>query len=599
MYIFDILIFVAIWNLVLSIGVLNISLTCNYAKINYQLAGFNRDEDINNQKKTGRDLKVCSPEMTCCNVGAERNLVQASERLQGSLQIPVYKNLSEALLLTSTNFMEIFRKFMNKSQKNLDTMFEETYGSRYENNNYVFKSLYHALHQYINGSELDLETTVDLFFAKLHEKIYVMSHPFSKFDKKFENCINENTNFVRPFGEIQQLIRQQTSRSFMAARMFLHSLKEANNIVSELSQMAFHDECSVAFMRMTQCSICSDVPSSIKPCLNYCQNVMKGCFSYIIMIQPKWNDFLINLITLAQKLEGPFSIEAVVEPLGVKISEAIMIFQENQGNITAKVEEKCGKPTPNNNIELSKNKKRRSALLKGEMKLKSSNLPLIFNVDSDKKKVASELESLLIESQKTFRSLIHHWLELPEKICNDELFSASNEVPCWNGMNSSGYEYSVVTNSIEDLFKKNPEVKSNPLKANMGILNLDYKLGLLIKGVQKALAGKIDPECPDCENGESSSGSSADGSGDGSGDKDNESGSGDEATTTIPNHCDNSVDDDCVSNKNTHKTKNTEESKNDIHIYEPIINLSTSSSATDIFLNLILILLGLTAFGIL
>ena len=233
--------------------------------------------------------------------------------------------------------LEIFQRFMNKSQKSLDTMFEETYGSRYESNNYVFKSLYLALHQYINGSELDLESTVDLFFAKLHEKIYVMSHPFSKFDKKYENCINENTNFVRPFGDIQQKIGQQTSRSFMAARMFLHSLKEANNIVSELSQMPFHDECSVAFMRMTQCSICSGVSSGVKPCLNYCKNIMKGCYSYIILIQPKWNEFFNNLITLAQKLEGPFSVEAVVEPLGVKISEAIMIFQENQGNITAKV----------------------------------------------------------------------------------------------------------------------------------------------------------------------------------------------------------------------------------------------------------------------
>ena len=33
---------------------------------------------------------------------------------------------------------------------------------------------------------------------------------------------------------------------------------------------------------------------------------------------------------LADRLEGPFNIEAVVDPIDVKISEAIMILQEKQ-----------------------------------------------------------------------------------------------------------------------------------------------------------------------------------------------------------------------------------------------------------------------------
>ena len=40
---------------------------------------------------------------------------------------------------------------------------------------------------------------------------------------------------------------------------------------------------------------------------------------------------------LAERLEGPFNIEAVVDPIDVKISDAIMNFQEAAETITSKV----------------------------------------------------------------------------------------------------------------------------------------------------------------------------------------------------------------------------------------------------------------------
>lgn len=40
---------------------------------------------------------------------------------------------------------------------------------------------------------------------------------------------------------------------------------------------------------------------------------------------------------LAERLEGSFNIEAVVEPMDIKISEAIMNFQENSDTISEKV----------------------------------------------------------------------------------------------------------------------------------------------------------------------------------------------------------------------------------------------------------------------
>lgn len=48
---------------------------------------------------------------------------------------------------------------------------------------------------------------------------------------------------------------------------------------------------------------------------------------------------------MADRLLGPFNIEVVVEPINIKISEAIMNFQENGIDVSKKVFEGCGNPS--------------------------------------------------------------------------------------------------------------------------------------------------------------------------------------------------------------------------------------------------------------
>lgn len=43
------------------------------------------------------------------------------------------------------------------------------------------------------------------------------------------------------------------------------------------------------------------------------------------------------MLLVADRLEGPFNIEAVMEPIDVKISEAIMTMQDNTMQVSAKV----------------------------------------------------------------------------------------------------------------------------------------------------------------------------------------------------------------------------------------------------------------------
>ena len=44
-----------------------------------------------------------------------------------------------------------------------------------------------------------------------------------------------------------------------------------------------------------------------------------------------------SLIAVGERLIGPFNIEAVVDPIDIKISDAIMNFQESGIEVTKKV----------------------------------------------------------------------------------------------------------------------------------------------------------------------------------------------------------------------------------------------------------------------
>ena len=43
------------------------------------------------------------------------------------------------------------------------------------------------------------------------------------------------------------------------------------------------------------------------------------------------------MLLVAERLEGPFNIESVMDPIDVKISEAIMNMKENSMQVSAKV----------------------------------------------------------------------------------------------------------------------------------------------------------------------------------------------------------------------------------------------------------------------
>ncbi len=243
-------------------------------------------------------------------------------------------------MLTSNNFrLGFFEDLIENSYTDLDKLYTRTYQDKYTNHKAIFRHLFTKLAEYINGTEqMDLKQLVDSWFSMLYQKVYMISNENSVYDASYQHCILESAEMIRPFGDIPRKIGVQIKKSFLASKVIVEALNTGKKVIDALLSMKINKQCMDAFTKMTQCGSCIGA-KDVKPCHNYCVNVMKGCTAYPAAVGPSWNIFLNALMKLANKVEGPFSMEAVIRPLGVEISAGIMLFQLNTRNITARVSE--------------------------------------------------------------------------------------------------------------------------------------------------------------------------------------------------------------------------------------------------------------------
>ena len=62
-----------------------------------------------------------------------------------------------------------------------------------------------------------------------------------------------------------------------------------------------------AVQKMDFCPACQGY-SELKKCSSYCINVMKGCLVFHIEMQTHWDDLLVAISVLSERLQGPFDL---------------------------------------------------------------------------------------------------------------------------------------------------------------------------------------------------------------------------------------------------------------------------------------------------
>ncbi|KAJ8338546.1 hypothetical protein SKAU_G00375120 [Synaphobranchus kaupii] len=156
------------------------------------------------------------------------------------------------------------------------------------------------------------------------------------------------------------------------------------------------------------------------------------------------------MLQVAERLEGPFNIEAVMEPIDVKISEAIMNMQDNSIQVSAKVFQGCGQPKPSGMA--------RSA--RGISDVFNARFRPYSPEERPTTAAGTSLDRLVVDIKEKLKQSKKFWASLPDGVCLEDKVTAgeSNEEQCWNGHSKGRYFPDVLKDGLTNQMN-NPEVE--------------------------------------------------------------------------------------------------------------------------------------------
>ncbi|KRX74520.1 Glypican-4 [Trichinella sp. T6] len=387
---------------------------------------------------SGQNLKVCATGVTCCTVEMEdRFLKHAQQQYQQAIGENIV-NLVHSFKARTDSFDRFFRELLSKSQRDLHSMFVKTYGVLYEQNSDLFVSLFENLTQFYEQQRRDgpaapavgvnLDLVLDRFYENLYRRMFhILNQPY-QLDDSYWQCMSRQMQQLQPFGQVPDKMKMQVHRAFSAARTFIHALTIGSEVISDMLEMPVSTACISQLTQMLYCPHCQRATGP-KPCDGFCVNIVSGCLASYVTFDRLWNEYLDHLLQLLERLEGPYNIETVINPIDIQISEAIMIFQDKGKEISDKVFAGCGRP-------------KLLSRVKRQPKMKSVDLKeLRFGPVASRpnKVLGTSMDRLAKEMKEKALPAKNFWRSLPDKVC--AAFEKSlnwadiddDGDECWNG----------------------------------------------------------------------------------------------------------------------------------------------------------------------
>ncbi|XP_013858503.1 glypican-6 [Austrofundulus limnaeus] len=419
--------------------------SCSDVRQAYSAKGFSLLH-VPHQEISGEHLRVCPQGYTCCTSEMEDKLNQQSKLEFEHLVEKNSSNMRMTFVSRHKQFDEFFLELLDNSEKSLNSMFTKTYGKLYMQNSEVFQDLFTELKRYYTGGNVNLEEMLNDFWSKLLERMFQLLNSQYHFTDDYLECVTKYGDQLKPFGDVPRKLKAQVTRAFIAARTFVQGLMVGREVANRVAKVNVVPACVKALTKMLYCPYCRSMPG-LKPCHNYCHNVMRGCLANQADLDTEWNRFIDAMLLVADRLVGPSNIEAVIEPIDVKISEAIMIMQDNSMQVSAKVFQGCGQPKPSG---LGRSTRGISDVFSGRFRPYTPEQRPTTATGTSLDRLVTDIKEKLKESRG-------FWSKLPDDICAKGNLTESDEEQCWNSHTKGRYFPEVVKEGLTNQVN-NPEV---------------------------------------------------------------------------------------------------------------------------------------------
>lgn len=470
------------------------SRSCSDVRQAFTTKGFSL-HNVPHQEISGEHLRVCAQGYTCCTSDMEDQLGQQSKLDFERLVDDSSRNIRTTFTSRHKKFDEFFLELLDNSEKSLNDMFVRTYGKLYTHNSEMFEDLFSELKRYYTGGNVNLEEVLNDFWSRLLERMFQLLNSQFTFSDDYLECISKYTDQLKPFGDVPRKLKAQVTKAFIAARSFVQGLMVGREVANRVAKVNISPGCSKALTKMWYCPYCGGM-LGLKPCANYCQNVMRGCLANQADLDPEWNLFIDAMLLVADRLEGPFNIEAVMEPIDVKISEAIMTMQDNSMQVSSKVFQGCGHPKA---AGVGRSARGISDVFNSRFRP--------FNSPEERPTTAAgtSLDRLVVDIKEKLKESRRFWSSLPDSICVEDEMTDPDEEQCWNSHTRGRYFPEVVKDGLTNQLN-NPEVEVDITRPDTFIRQQIMTLRVMTNKLRNAYNGK-DVYFQDSSDEESGSGS--------------------------------------------------------------------------------------------
>ncbi|KAJ8951824.1 hypothetical protein NQ318_019798, partial [Aromia moschata] len=416
---------------------------------------------------------ICG-DSSCCSQDLEADMSKYNQLLVDKHVKESISKMSSIIDTRAKKFDDIFRGMMNVSKRAFHEMFEHTYGKIYLQHAEVFSDFFAELETYYKKGTIRLSDTIETFFGILYQRMFTVINAQYTFDDKYLECVSEHMSEMKPFGDVPHKLGIQLRRSFVATRTFYKSLMKGADAANNMADVGVEQACYREMTRMRFCGVCRGrarrrrAPRTARescraasgttwssPASGTISRRRSGC-SESNGVSENVNDSSSSadaVDKVGDRLLGTYNIESVVTPLNIKISEAVMIFQENGKEVSQKIYAKCGKPTT-----LSRTRRRADyeEAARGNADADAKVEPMKMHGKKKHKKVTEPvdnltvLEKLIGDIKQKIKDTKQFWQHLPYQYCNG-LSSATatataatnatdSPAACWNGTAVGSYD---------------------------------------------------------------------------------------------------------------------------------------------------------------
>ncbi|XP_026179553.1 glypican-1-like [Mastacembelus armatus] len=424
---------------------------------------------------SGEHLRMCPQGPTCCTSTMEENLANLSTRETEGLIREAGRSLQASFNALHRSFDTYFTELHSCSERSLQEVLSPL-GPLYSQNTRLYGDLYTDLRHYYRGSALNLDETLSEFWSHLLERTFKISAPANvNLSEDYLECVAKQHETLRPFGDIPRDMKAKVIRAFVTARSFIQGLIVSGDVVRKVSQVSLSSECIRALMKLVYCPHCRGL-ASVKPCSNYCSNVMKGCLANQADLDPEWHNLIDTMIQVASSFSTEPSLDVVLSSIPARIYEAVHHLQENMDTFTAKVYQTCGTPgEPGTGSPTLHEQWRKSGSLTASEYKPSPTAGL-------------RLEMQVSDLSSKLREMRQYWIQLPIALCSKLAAGSASRDKCWNGITKARYLPEVMGDGLASQIN-NPEVELDITKPDMTIRQQIMQLKIMSNRLKNALDG--------------------------------------------------------------------------------------------------------------